>query len=154
MKAIIYYSLSGRTKEELEKRYEGDFYRLKGKIKIPRNYWVQMALLGYASTFNTRNKYDPLDIDLDKYDEIVLGSPVWAFTFNPMLKRFLKDHPFKNKKVTILITHEGGPRKTLKHFDKFIDSSNTIIEKIDIQRGSSYTEVYLKEKRKNKKKKK
>ena len=63
MKAIIYYSLSGRTKEELEKRYEGDFYKLKGKIKIPRNYWVQMALLGYASTFNKRNKYDPINID-------------------------------------------------------------------------------------------
>ena len=35
-----------------------------------------------------------------------------------------------------------------------ITKHNTIIEKIDIQRGSSYTEVYLKEKRKNKKKKK
>ena len=154
MKAIIYYSMTGRTKEELEKRYEGDFYRLTGKVKIPRNYWMQMFILGYSSTFNRRNKYDPIDIDFDKYDEIVLGSPIWAFTFVPFLKRFLKNNRFKNKKVSILITHEGGPKKALKHFDKYIDKSNTIIEKIEVKRGSAYTEVYLKEKRKNKKKKK
>ncbi len=154
LKAIIYYSLTGRTKEELEKRFEGDFYRLVGKIKIPKNYWIRMFYLGYFSTFGIKLNYDELNINLDQYDEIVLGSPVWAFTFVPFLKRFLKDNKFKNKKVTLLITHEGGPRHTLKHFDKFIDSSNEIVDKIAIKRGSSYSEVYLKEKKARKHKKK
>lgn len=152
MKAIIYYSLSGRTKEELEKRYEGDFFRVKGKVKIPKNYWLMMFYLGYYSTFKVKINYEDLDIDFKKYDEIIIGSPVWAFTFVPFLKKFLKENKFYNKKVRFLVTHEGGPRNTLKHIDKFLDSSNQVIERIDVQRGSAYSEVYLKEKRKNKKK--
>lgn len=153
MKAIIYYSLSGRTKEEVEKRFVGDFFRLKGKIKIPKNYWVQMFYLGWASTFNRKSKYEPISIDFDQYDEIVLACPVWAFTIVPFMKRFLKENQFKNKRVTLLITNEGGPKHALTHFDKYLDTSNTIIDRIDIKRGSSYTEVYLKEKRKKKNRK-
>jgi flavodoxin len=147
VKAIIYYSLSGRTKRELENRYEGDFFRIKGKIKIPKNYWISMFYLGFYSSFRVPLNYDDLKIDFDKYDEIVLGSPVWAFTFVPFLKRFLRENKFKNKKVTILITHEGGPSKTLKHFDKYLDKSNEIIKKESIQLGSAYQEVHKKKKK-------
>jgi len=149
MKAIIYYSLSTRTKRELEARFEGDFFRLKGKIKIPKNYWLQMAYLGFFSSFSIPLNYDDLQIDFDKYDEIVLGSPVWAFTFSPFLKKFLRENKFKNKKVTILLTHEGGPGKTLKHFDKYIDSSNKIVDRISLQLGSAYSEEYRKKNRKD-----
>ena len=136
MKAIIYYSLSGRTKEELETRYEGDYFRLQGKIKIPRNYWLQLAYLGMFASTNANLQYQSLEIDFDKYDEIILGSPVWAWTIAPFMKKFLKDHPFTDKKVTLLTTHEGGPGKSMRRFMKKIPKGNTIIDTIDIQRGS------------------
>ena len=147
MKAIIYYSLSGRTKEELENKYQGDFFRLKGKIKIPRNYWLQLAYLGMFATLNSDLKYTTDKIDFDKYDEIVLGSPVWAWTIAPFMKKFMKDHPFKNKKVTLLVTHEGGPGKAMKRFKKRVHSSNEIIDKVSIQRGSAYKEATIYQKK-------
>lgn len=143
MKAIIYYSLSGRTKRELEKHHEGEFFRLKGKIKIPRNYWLQLGYLGMFSTLNTSLEYEPFDIDLDKYDEIVLGSPVWAWTIAPFMKKFLKRNRFTNKKVSFLMTHEGGPGKSMKRFKKRIDKSNTILEERSIQLGSAYKEASI-----------
>ena len=143
MKAIIYYSLSGRTKEELEKRFEGDFFRLKGKIKIPRNYWLQMLYLGMFATFNSKLEYNEIDIDLDKYDEVVLGSPVWAFTTSPFMKKFLKRNRLINKKITLLVTHEGGPGRVMKKFKRQLDSSNTIVEELSIQRGSAYKEASI-----------
>lgn len=146
MKAIIYYSLSTRTKRELENRHEGDFFRIKGKIKIPKNYWIQMAYLGFFSSFSIPLNHEELNIDFDKYDEIVLGSPVWAFTIVPFMKRFLRENKFKNKKVSLLITHEGGPAKSMKHFKKRIHSSNAIISEESIQLGSAYVEKYRKKK--------
>lgn len=140
MRAIIYYSLSGRTKRELELRYEGDYFRIKGKIKIPKNYWIQMAYLGTFSSLNIPLNYNELDIDFDKYDEIVLASPVWAFTIVPFMKRFLRENKFKNKKVSLLITHEGGPSKTMKRFKKRVHHSNQIIKEDSIQLGSAYAE--------------
>ncbi len=140
MKAIVYYSLGGHTKKAVEERYEGDFYRLKGKIKIPRGYWQQMIYLGMFATLNSKLKYEPLDIDFDQYDEIVLASPVWAFTIVPFMKKFLLQNKFTNKKVTVLITHEGGPGNAIKHFSRYLHHSNTIVDQLDIKCGSSYQE--------------
>lgn len=142
-KAIIYYSLSGRTERELKKRFEGDFFRLKGKVKIPKSYLRQMFYLGYFATFNKDINYEDITIDLDSYDEIVLGSPVWAFNFSPILKKFLKDHPFKNKNVTLLMTHEGGPGKAIEKMKKHLDKSNTVVNEISLKLGSSYQEAKL-----------
>ena len=143
MNAIIYYSLSGRTKRELEKRYQGDFFQLKGKLKIPRNYILQMIYLGMFSMLNKSLDYDDFDIDFDKYDEVILGSPVWAFTINTFTKKFLKRNQFKNKKVTLLLTHEGGPGNAMNHFKKRIDKSNELIDTISIQLGSAYKEASI-----------
>ena len=138
MKAVIYYSLSGRTKKELEDRFEGDFYRIKGKTKIPKAYWMQLAWLGMFSTFNIKLPYEVTSIDFDKYDEIVLGTPTWAFTITPFIKKFLIENKFKNKKVTLLTTHMGGPGKIMKKFKKYVDSSNEIVDTISIQTGTDY----------------
>ena len=138
MKAIIYYSLSGKTKRTVEQMYEGDFFRLKGKIKIPRKYWVQIIYLGMFASINAKLKYLPLDIDFDQYDEIVLASPVWAFTIAPFMKKYLRNHKFKNKKVTLLITHEGGPGKALKHYRRYLDHTNKIVDEQSILLGHKY----------------
>lgn len=132
--------MSGRTKRELEKRFQGDFYRLKGKIKIPKNYWLQLAYLGTLSSFSASLNYEPIEIDFSRYDEVVLGSPVWAWTITPFMKKFLKANNFSNKKVTLLLTHEGGPGKSMIHFKKRIDKSNTVINEISIRLGSAYEE--------------
>jgi hypothetical protein len=152
MKAIIYYSLSGRTKRELENRYKGDFFRLKGKIKIPKSYWLQLAYLGFFSSIGSSLKYEELDIDFSKYDEIVLGSPVWAWTIVPFMKKFLKENKFKNKTVTLLLTHEGGPGKSINHLKKRIDKSNKIVDEISLKLGSAYSEatIYRKKSKKDK----
>jgi flavodoxin len=138
MKAIIYYSLSGTTKKECEELFEGDFYRLKGKIRIPKKYWMQLVYLGFLATMNTKLDYDKLDIDLDQYDEVVLASPVWAWTIVPFLKKFLKRNKFKNKRVTLLVTHEGGPGRVMKRFKRYLDSSNTLETELSIRKGSKY----------------
>lgn len=138
MKAIIYYSLSGKTDRKVKALFEGDFYRLKGKIKIPKTYWIQLLYLGFFASFNAKLKYQPLDIDFDRYDEVVLASPVWAFTTIPFIKKFLKQHRFKNKKVTLLITHEGGPGKALEGLKRRIDKSNEIIQEYSFKFSGRY----------------
>lgn len=151
MKAIIYYSLSGHTKKEVESRYEGDFFPLKGKIKIPKRYFFQLAYLGMFASMNKDLQYDSLDLDLEKYDEVVLATPVWAWNITPFIKKFLKDYPIKNKKVTLLITHAGGPGKVMKRFSKKLDSSNTIVDKISIESGMGYKEANILRKSKKQK---
>lgn len=150
MKAIIYYSLSGHTKKEVENRFDGDFYQLKGKIKIPKRYFFQLVYLGMFASVNKDLKYDALDIDLEQYDEVVFATPVWAWNVSPFIKKFLKDYPVKNKKVSLLITHAGGPGNTMKRFKRKFDSSNTIVNEITIASGYGYQEANILRKKKKK----
>ena len=143
MKAIIYYSLSGKTKKECEDRFEGDFYRIKGKIKIPRSYILQLAYLGMFATLNSKLKYHEFDIDFDKYDEVALASPVWAWTVVPFIKKFLRNNNFAGKKVTLLVTHDGGPGKSLKRFRRFVPKGNEIVEELSLQQGSAYEDATI-----------
>ena len=97
-----------------------------------------MMYLGMFALLNTKLNYKELSIDFDKYDEIVLASPTWAWTIVPFMKKFLKDHVFKDKKVILLVTHMGGPGKIIKNFKKRIHKSNEVIETFSIQTGKDY----------------
>ncbi len=130
MRAIIYFSLTGSTKKELESRFAGDYYRIESAKKLPKRLFCQLFLLGFYSSFSIPLKYKPMSIDFDKYDEIVLGTPVWAFTITPIMKHFLKKNKFENKKVSLLITCGGNPKNSLSTFKKLLDPSNEVKEEI------------------------
>jgi hypothetical protein len=138
MKAIIYYSLTGNTDRTVHERFEGDFYRLRGRIRIPRGTWLRYLYLGFFASVDARLRYEPVDIDLDRYDEIVLASPVWAFTIVPFMKKFLRDHRIQGKKVTLLVTHEGGPGRALRHFRRLLHGADDIVQELSVQQGVRY----------------
>jgi menaquinone-dependent protoporphyrinogen IX oxidase len=50
---------------------------------------------------------EPYQIDLKNHDIIYIGTPVWAFTFTPAIRSFLKHTHLKNKKIVLFCTHEG-----------------------------------------------
>ena len=93
MKAVvIYYSWGGNTKSIAEKvarelncgaaridtvvPYEGDYNSIvdRGADEVKRGYEPEIK---------------PLGIDLSDYDTVILGTPVWWYTFAPAVKTFL-----------------------------------------------------------------
>lgn len=94
MKAIvIYYSYSGNTKNialhiaealnadtaviDTVKAYEGDYDAVvkQGKDEINKGF---------------KPPIKPINIDLSQYDTIILGTPVWWYTFAPAVKTFYR----------------------------------------------------------------
>jgi len=51
-------------------------------------------------------KLKPYHIELDTYETIYLGTPVWAFTYTPAIRSFLKQTHLHNKKIILFCTHE------------------------------------------------
>jgi flavodoxin len=52
----------------------------------------------------------PYDIDFDAYDRIVLGTPMWASTFAPPLRTFIRDHKeaLAQKRIAAFVCSSGG----------------------------------------------
>ncbi|MFH1199160.1 MAG: flavodoxin [Candidatus Omnitrophota bacterium] len=108
---VIYYSFSGNTRlvavslrEFLSLRGEVDFLDLKVKDE-------SSSFLGQAARAFRHIKADlqPVNFNLQQYDLICFGSPVWAFGPAPAINAYLdKCYGLENKKVVLFTTYGSG----------------------------------------------
>lgn len=128
MKVIIYHSMSKKKfSKEIALKIEGDHFEIK-VIRPIKTVFFQMFVYGFKTVAKRRVKYEEMNIDFSKYEEVVLVSPVWAGSANAFMKQFLKENPFQNKKVTIIGSCEGGYKKYFESFKELLDESCEIIE--------------------------
>ena len=80
------------------------------------------------------------EIDFEKYDEIVLVSPVWAGRANIFMNQYLKKNVFKNKLVTIIGSADGKNKRYFDSYQNLLDESNTVVKHILYVKGSKTIE--------------
>ena len=108
MRAIVYYSYSGNTRgivSRIKDKYDYDVLEIKPVIPYSDNYDEVVD----RATTDTKNDYQPeiQKIDISKYDEIVLCTPVWWYTVASPVNTFLHDYDLKDK-VIIPVATNGG----------------------------------------------
>ena len=88
---ILYYSYGGNTKwiaEMIQKRIGGDLAEIEtvrpysGDYNSVVDQGQQEVNRGYMPEIK------PLKVNVQVYDRIILGSPVWWYTFAPAMKTF------------------------------------------------------------------
>jgi len=130
MKAIVFHSLSkNQRSRKLAEAIAGDHYEIIPVKKPPRTFFVQLFVYGYKTVADKPVAIEPIAIDFDKYDEIVLVSPVWAGRVNAFMRQFLREYPFKNKKVSIIASCDGGYERYFASFTGLLDPTNEIDDK-------------------------
>lgn len=109
-RAIIYYSLSNNTKataEYLAEKLGADVYRIDFVKPLPNNKAGQMLEGGRQVTFGVKPEIKGVPDDISQYDEIILGSPIWAgkcaSPFNTLF-----DNQELCDKVVAIFTYSGG----------------------------------------------
>lgn len=60
----------------------------------------------------------PLGVDLKQYDIVILGTPVWWYTFAPAVKTFLNDANLSGKEVYPFATNGGWIGHTFQDIAK------------------------------------
>lgn len=111
MKSTVYYfSQDGNTKNIAERVAKGtsiDVCRLVSLKKYPQNGF-RFFLGGMDATLKRCPKLEPLTMNPEGYDTIILATPVWASTFVPAIRSFLKNHNLSGRKIVLLATSSGG----------------------------------------------
>ena len=80
-KAVVYYSLSGNTKEaavEIARKLGVKIFEIEPVKPLPQNTVRQMIVGGMQSTFGRKPQIKGVPDNIDYYDEIILGTPIWA----------------------------------------------------------------------------
>lgn len=108
---VVYYSLSGNTEEVAEKVAKGldaDVLKLETVKAMPKSFAAQIFVGGGQVMMNHIPKLKPFNVDVDSYDEIVLGSPIWNSKGVPAINAFLKDEKVASKVTSLFFLSGGG----------------------------------------------
>lgn len=110
-RAIIYYSLSDNTKEAAEymsQKLNLDLYRIEPTKPMPDKKGKQMLIGGMQSTFGMTPKIKGVPENIDVYDEIIIGTPIWAGKAASPINSLLKYADIADKVVAVFTFSGGG----------------------------------------------
>ena len=107
---ILYYTYHGNTQriaERIHAAIGGDIARIDTIEPYTGDYDDVVAQGEREVKHGYLPPLKPMDIDLDRYDTIVLGTPVWWYTCSPAMRAFLTAHDLSGKTVYPFATNGG-----------------------------------------------
>ena len=112
-KLFIYYSLTGNGDlvAEFLKGSKFDIRKVTEKKKMPKSFFFMIMSGGFRASVGAKAKLVDYDNDVSKYEEIVIGSPIWNGRFPPVINEVLKQTDFANKKLSFLFYSGSGEGK-------------------------------------------
>lgn len=108
---IVYYSFEGNTRYTarlLAEKLGADTLELEPVKDYPRGKASKFVFGGAAASFSATPELKPYVCELEKYDLIILGSPVWAGRAAPPLNTFLKSHDLRHSRVAAFACSASG----------------------------------------------
>lgn len=114
-KLVAYFSASGTTKKvaEMIANYaRADLFEITPKIPYTKEDIDWMDKKSRSSVEMNDKKFRPevlgTDIDINAYDEIVLGFPIWWYVAPTIVNTFLEKYNFSGKKIMLFATSGGS----------------------------------------------
>ncbi|MCM8818058.1 MAG: flavodoxin domain-containing protein [Candidatus Omnitrophica bacterium] len=134
---IIYFSLTGNTKKVAEKIYK--ILKTKGievsSFRLPsgekKSFLRQCFEALVGKTYHIEKTPQ-----IENYNVVFIGSPVWAGKITPIVNSFLKECNLSNKNVFLFTTYGSGFAKSnaMKKFEEIVkEKGGNLIGKIEIQ---------------------
>ena len=123
--AIVYYSMSGNTKyvaDKIAERIEADVIRIDPVKAYPDKGAKKFIWGGKSAVMGEKPALHPYEFNVEKYDRIILGTPVWASNFAPPIRTFIKENPnIHGKKLAVFTCFSGGGAdKAIEKMKKYI----------------------------------
>ena len=119
---IVYFSLEGNTEYaalEISNKLRSDMVRLVPKKAYSDKGFSKFFWGGKSAVMAEKPELEKVNIDLDDYDQIVFGFPVWAGTFTPPLRTFVlaNKEALLGKRLSAFACQSGsGAEKALAKF--------------------------------------
>lgn len=131
-KLFIYFSLTGNNDLVADYLKERDFELRKVEMKkrLPKAMFFCMMSGGFIAGCGIKSKLNEYDHNIDGYDEILIGTPIWNARFSGPLNTLLNDLDLKDKNVKFIFTAGGGKGKhALKKLNKLYPEAKYVFLK-------------------------
>ena len=132
---IVYYTFEGNCAiiaKMLESQLNAKTLRIRTMADQKRKK-AGGFLWGMSQMFfNRKPALVPYDFNVNDWDQIILGMPVWAGDPVPAMLSFLKKTKISGKKVALFCSHAGNAGSTMETL-KTLLADNTIVGEIDFK---------------------
>ncbi|MBU1094343.1 MAG: flavodoxin [Firmicutes bacterium] len=124
---VVYYSFEGTTElvaNSIAKLTNGDLLNIKPVNELKSKGFSKYFWGGSQVFMKKSPSLIDFDLDINLYDTIFIGTPIWAGTYAPPIKSFFAIDDLKGKQIYFFYTHDGGPGKVEKHAKAAIEVNN------------------------------
>ncbi len=107
---FIYFSLTknGDAVADYLKEKGYEIRKVISKYHYPKNRFLQIMIGGYKASLNKKDKLLNFDDNIDEYDEIIIGSPIWNDRLSSPINAVLSMLNIENKKVSFILYSASG----------------------------------------------
>lgn len=123
---VLYFSVYGTAKavaEEIAKQTGADLVEIEPVIPYDSNRGNYNALAAYAKKEHDEDMRPAIknEINIDDYDNIFIGYPMWWYTFPMIIYTLFDKYDFSGKTIIPFNTHmgssDGGTYKTIAELE-------------------------------------
>lgn len=109
-KLFLYYSLTGNGDKVADYfREQGfDLQKINVKKSLPKAFFFRIMTGGFKALIGKKEKLIDYNNNLGKYDEIVIGSPIWNARLSSPVKTALGITDLNNKNLTFVLYSGSG----------------------------------------------
>lgn len=112
-RAVVYYSLAGNTQAAataIAEALEADIFPIEPIKALPKSRFLAMMTGGMQATFGLCPPIREMSLSIADYDQILLGTPVWAGKCAAPVKSFFQTYGWDklDEKLTAVFTCSGG----------------------------------------------
>ena len=128
---VVYYSLEGDTRmiaNSIAEETGSDVLELVPKKDIKPDGFTKFIIGGKQVFTKDIPELIPNAINAEDFDILFIGTPVWAWTFSPAIRAFLKNNKLKGKKIALFSCNGGQNGKTFEHMKEMLGGNEFLGE--------------------------
>lgn len=134
---ILFYSFEGSTEKVakyLSQQLNLPIEQIKPVKDLKSKGFSKYLLGGGQVIMKKKPELMPIKSNLDEYDTILIGSPIWAGVFTPGIRTLLENGQLKGKRVAFFYCHDGGPGKAEEKIKASVSIYNDLISSYGMMR--------------------
>ena len=118
---VVYFSYTGNTRKIanlIKDNLTCDILELKPVIPYSTDYQTVVDEEQRLEGANHMPEIQDINVDIDSYDTVVIGTPVWWYREAPVVRTFLNKYNLSDKNIYLFATNAGWLGKTFIELQK------------------------------------
>lgn len=126
-KLVVFYSYTGHTRyiaNIIKEKLNCDILEIKPIKPYSTDYNTVVDQYQNNESAKETPIIEKINIDLNEYSKIIVGTPVWWYTITPPIRTFLKENDLSGKTIIPFATNAGWLGRTFKEIEDLCPNSN------------------------------